>query len=62
MILKYTIFIVGLSTIMISCGGAPEPNSINCSPSGMEKVLPTFSSETERQAFIDKCKSPEKKN
>ncbi|SFD90238.1 entry exclusion lipoprotein TrbK [Nitrosomonas sp. Nm166] len=58
---KYIIFILGFSAALISCGGAPEPNSINCSPSGMEKVLPTFSSEAERQAFIDKCKSGEEK-
>ena len=51
--------IIALSAALMSCGGgeAPEINSTNCSGIGMQAVLPTFKSEAERQAFIDKCHS-----
>ena len=54
---KHIVFIIGLSTVLISCGGAPEANTVNCSGRGMESSLADFKVETERQAFIDKCNS-----
>lgn len=53
---KYSVSVIGLSIALIGCdSGAPEPNAVNCSLSGLEKVLPHFESESERQAFIDAC-------
>ena len=55
---KYSVCIIGLSTVLISCGGVPEPSSANCSGRGMEQALMAFkNNETERQAFIDGCDS-----
>ena len=54
---KY-IIMIALSAALMSCGdggGGPEINSTNCSGGGMQSILPTFKSEAERQAFIDKC-------
>ncbi len=60
---KYMVLIVGLSIALIGCGSeVPEPSTINCSPSGMEKVLPHFNSEAERQAFIDGCNASGKED
>ena len=56
---KY-ITVIALSAALMSCGGGgegPEINSTNCSGIGMQAILPTFKSEPERQAFIDKCHS-----
>ncbi|SEP39621.1 entry exclusion lipoprotein TrbK [Nitrosovibrio sp. Nv6] len=55
---KYTVFIIALSAVLTSCGGgAPEVNATNCSGTGMQAALPTFDTEAERQAFIDKCQA-----
>lgn len=56
---EYIVFIIALSGALASCGGGgtAEANSTNCSGIGMQAVLPTFDSEAERQAFIDKCQS-----
>ena len=55
---KYTVFTIALSVALVGCGSeAPEVNSTNCSGIGMQAVLPTFDTEAERQAFIDKCQS-----
>jgi entry exclusion lipoprotein TrbK len=57
---KYIVSIIALSAVLTGCGGGgggPEVNSTNCSGAGMQSILPTFKSETERQAFIDKCQS-----
>jgi entry exclusion lipoprotein TrbK len=57
---KNLVFIIALSATLTSCGGgdgAPEINSTNCSGGGMQSILPTFKTEAERQAFIDKCQS-----
>lgn len=59
---KYNVLLIGISIALIGCGGGtPQPSAINCSPSGMEKVLPTFKTEAERQAFVDGCKAGEEK-
>ncbi|MEK6707191.1 MAG: entry exclusion lipoprotein TrbK [Pseudomonadota bacterium] len=60
---KYIVFIIALSTVLISCGGggAPEVNSTNCSGAGMQAALPTFDNEAARQAFIDNCEAMAKK-
>lgn len=55
---KYSFCIMGLSAVLISCGGVPEADPVNCSGRGMEQALMAFkNNETERQAFIDKCDS-----
>ena len=55
---KYTVFAIALSVALVGCGNSvPEVNSTNCSGVGMQAVLPTFDTEAERQAFIDKCQS-----
>ncbi len=55
---KNGICVIGLSVFLVGCGDdTPTVNSINCSPPGMERVLPGFTNETDRQAFIDACKS-----
>jgi entry exclusion lipoprotein TrbK len=55
---KYIVFTIALSVALLGCGSAvPEVNSTNCSGIGMQAVLPTFDTEAERQAFIDKCQS-----
>jgi entry exclusion lipoprotein TrbK len=56
---KHIVFIIALSTALTGCGGdgPPEINSTNCSGGGMQALLPTFKTEAERQAFIDKCQS-----
>ena len=56
---KHLIIIIALSATLISCGegAGPEINSTNCSGGGMQSILPTFKTEAERQAFIDKCQS-----
>ena len=55
---KNIVFIIALSAALVGCGSeAPEVNSTNCSGIGMQAVLPTFETEAERQAFIDKCQS-----
>ena len=56
---KY-IIMIALSAALMSCGdggGGPEINSTNCSGGGMQAILPSFKTEAERQAFIDKCQS-----
>ncbi len=53
--LKYGVCIVGLSAMLIGCGGVPEANSVNCAGRGMEIALQEFDNETERQAFVDGC-------
>lgn len=57
---NYSVCIIGLSVLLISCGGAPEASSVNCSGRGLESSLQAFSVETERQAFIDACNALEK--
>ena len=54
---KYSIVcIMGLSIVLIGCGGVPEASSENCSGRGMETALTAFKNdEAARQAFIDKC-------
>lgn len=48
--------IIGLSIVLIGCGGVPEASSENCSGRGMETALTAFKNdEAARQAFIDKC-------
>ncbi|SFW23331.1 entry exclusion lipoprotein TrbK [Nitrosovibrio sp. Nv17] len=56
---RHAAVIISLSAILTSCGGdgPPEVNSTNCSGAGMQAILPNFTSEAERQAFIDKCQS-----
>jgi entry exclusion lipoprotein TrbK len=56
---KPIVFIIALSAALTGCGGdgAPEVNATNCSGTGMQAALPTFKTEAERQAFIDKCQS-----
>jgi entry exclusion lipoprotein TrbK len=55
---KYIVFIIALSAALTGCGdGPPEVNATNCSGTGMQAALPTFKTEAERQAFIDKCQS-----
>ena len=55
---KYIALVIALSIMLIGCGSElPQPSSVNCAPPGMERALPKFSSEAERQAFIDGCKS-----
>ena len=57
---KYGICILGLSDMLIGCGGVPEANSVNCQGRGMEIALQEFNTEAERQAFIDACNALEK--
>ena len=57
MSLKYSVCIIGLCAMLISCGGVPEANSVNCSGRGLEMSLQEFNNETERQAFIDACEA-----
>ena len=56
---KYIVFVIGLAAALTGCegGGAPGINSMNCSGGGMQAILPSFKTEAERQAFIDKCQS-----
>lgn len=55
---RYVVFIIGLSATLISCGGVPEADSVNCAGRGMETALTAFKNdEAARQAFIDKCDS-----
>ena len=56
---KYIVFVIGLAAALAGRegGGAPEINSTNCSGGGMQAILPSFKTEAERQAFIDKCQS-----
>ena len=55
---KNIVFTIALSVALVGCGSSvPEVNSTNCSGVGMQAVLPTFDTEAERQAFIDKCQS-----
>ncbi len=56
---KKSICIIGLSAILIGCGGVPEASSVNCSGRGLESSLQAFDNETERQAFIDACNALE---
>lgn len=59
---KYSICILGLSAILIGCGGVPEANSVNCQGRGMESSLQEFNTEAERQAFIDACNALKEKD
>lgn len=52
---KYSVCVISLSALLISCGGVPEANSVNCSGRGLESSLQAFDNEAERQAFIDAC-------
>lgn len=56
------ICIIGLSIALMGCDGVPEANSVNCSGRGMEKSLTAFTSEADRQAFIDKCNALNKED
>ncbi len=58
---KYSLCVISLSLILMSCGGVPEANSVNCSGRALESSLQAFDNETERQAFIDACNALEKK-
>ena len=59
--LKYIVCILGLSAILVGCGGSaslPEANAVNCAGRGMELALQEFNergTEAERQAFVDGC-------
>jgi hypothetical protein len=54
---KYSVCVIGLSALLISCGGVPEANSINCAGRGLESSLQEFDNETDRQAFVDACEA-----
>lgn len=59
---KYSaVGIIGLSILLIGCGGVPEASSENCSGRGMETALTAFKNdEAARQAFIDSCDAMKK--
>lgn len=58
---KYSVCILGLSAILVGCGGnasLPEASIVNCQGRGMEIALQAFNergTEAERQVFIDGC-------
>jgi entry exclusion lipoprotein TrbK len=55
---KYIVSVITLCAALTGCDdGPPEVNATNCSGGGMQAALPTFKTEAERQAFIDKCQS-----
>jgi uncharacterized MAPEG superfamily protein len=58
---KYSVCILGLSAILVGCGGnasLPEASTVNCQGRGMEIALQAFNergTEAQRQVFIDAC-------
>ena len=52
---KYSVCVLGLSAMLIGCGGVPEASSVNCAGRGLEIALQEFDNETDRQAFLDAC-------
>ncbi len=54
---KYSVCVLGLSAMLVGCGGLPEANSVNCAGRGLEIALQEFDNETDRQAFIDACEA-----
>ncbi len=57
---KYIVCILGLSAMLVGCGGLPEASSVNCAGRGLEIALQEFNSEAERQAFLDACEALKK--
>jgi hypothetical protein len=54
---KYSVCVLGLSAMLIGCGGVPEASSVNCAGRGLEIALQEFDNETDRQAFLDACEA-----
>ncbi len=52
---KYGVCILGLSAMLVGCGGLPEANAVNCAGRGLEIALQEFNNESDRQAFLDAC-------
>jgi hypothetical protein len=56
---KYSVCIIGLSAVLVGCGGLPEASTVNCMGRGLEISLHELrnETETERQAFVDACEA-----
>ena len=54
---KYIVCVIGLSAMLISCGGVPEASSVNCVGRGLEIAIQEFDNEADRQMFVDSCEA-----
>lgn len=54
---KYSVCILGLSAVLVGCGGPPEVSTANCAGREFEDALSYFTNEAERQAFLDGCEA-----